>query len=351
MADKAVHYNWLPWLPKSFPSEAIIPWVPYVLCNMHKELLKGKIEPDDDIYAQLPCTLVHGKRFNMKKEQAYLMFGRRYQKKVYAGRQIAGCRAKWDSKDGWDKVCAQNGDVVGVHYGMFLRHEGVKSEESAVWTADEYISISSEAGDSSVVVLRCKNREWNQVEEHIELAETQLFENYKQLIKAEHEGFTSEVEMLKPDVFNSQALLGFAISEFEAQRAVLREAQDKSAGAKPGVYDDTDFGLRVPCAASVTVGAFYTFLNQRKTQENLKKIQKQNKTSVESSAAAAAVISSSRSVASGDLEEVNASVCEREGPISQHEGPVFQLEVPISSAAASLSRDLRKSKKTANILK
>ncbi|PWA93535.1 hypothetical protein CTI12_AA057000 [Artemisia annua] len=190
--------------------------------------------------------------------------------------------------------CSERAVSIGNYYlGLKKKDEKTRKQKTNTPTAvvgqnileaDEVTDplVSTDAGDSSIVVLRCKDQLWNSVE----------------LLSARYEALESEIGNLEAQVFGAEIQLGVALTEFEKTRYTMKSDQESAVKEKVvddggiegiksvqesclvvddgGIIDDSlnlELGLIVGeggCSLGA-YGSYFIALNKRKFEDNSRK--------------------------------------------------------------------------------
>nr|GEZ41728.1 hypothetical protein [Tanacetum cinerariifolium] len=115
MAEKEKNYVWGHSF-EAFPPQFMLSYSSYSLCMMRNSLIQANVNPVDNIYSQLPPTLLQNHRFNLlHNRKGHLVHSKRQLdgRKASGYTKISNFRAKLKPIGNPVKVCGKNGREVG----------------------------------------------------------------------------------------------------------------------------------------------------------------------------------------------------------------------------------------------
>ncbi|GJY60190.1 hypothetical protein Tco_0460847 [Tanacetum coccineum] len=236
MAEKAKNYVWGRSF-EAFPPQSVFSYSPDSICTMHNSLIQKNVNPVDNIYGQLPSTLLLNRRFNVQhNRKGHLVHTKREldSRKASDYTKISNFRAKWKQMGNPVKVCGKNGQDT---FTLVLSHgpEGVVSV-AGEWVAEEFISVNCQKRDTAIVFLKCTNPKLNRAESKLERTEYRLQELCQ---KKFAESEPSAIEELDKSIYDCQVALGECITEVEVLRELIKHNEDVKAGAVGSSVEST----------------------------------------------------------------------------------------------------------------
>ncbi|GJY61257.1 hypothetical protein Tco_0461914 [Tanacetum coccineum] len=150
----------------------MLSYSPDSLCTMHNSLIQANVNPVDNIYSQLPSTLLQNRRFNLlHNRKGHLVHTKRQLdgRKASEYTKISNFRAKWKPMGNPVKVCGTNGQVESQSTFTLVLSYGSGGEVSVAgdWVAEEFISVNCPKSDTSIVFLKCTDPKWDRAESEI----------------------------------------------------------------------------------------------------------------------------------------------------------------------------------------
>ncbi|GKB64433.1 hypothetical protein Tco_0920619 [Tanacetum coccineum] len=227
MAEKAKNYAWGQSF-EPFPPQFMFSYSPELLCTMHNSLIQENVNPVDNIYGQLPSTLLLNRKFNLlHNRKGHLVHTKRdlNGRKASDYTKNSNFRAYWKPMGDSVKVCGKIGEEVGSQSKFRL---DLSDGSEGDWVAEEFISVNCLERDTSIVFLKCTNDKLDRAESKLERTEYRLQELCQ---KKFAESEPSAIEELDKSIYDCQVALGKRITRVEVLRKQIKDNEDLKAGA------------------------------------------------------------------------------------------------------------------------